>query len=102
MFLGEKTVLEIWRHLKKQTNKQRYADNFPHLQPVAELGRNQRGEIGRQPVKAHSCSHFSLCFHHTPPTQTNDGTSQIDHNIGAYVPYSFRTMSQVVLHSPSN
>ena len=27
--------------------------NFPHLQPVAKLRRNQRGEIGRQLVKAH-------------------------------------------------
>ena len=96
MFLGEKTVLEIWLYLKK-TNKQRYGANFLHLQPVADLGRNQRGEIGRQHVKAHSCNHFSLCFHHTSPTQTNDGASQIDHNIGAYVPYSFRTMSRVLL-----
>ena len=72
--------------------------NVPHLQPIAELQRNQRGEIGRQHVKAHSnCSHFSPCSDHTSPTQTNDGTSQIDHDIGAYVPYSFRTMSRVLL-----
>ena len=45
-----------------------------------------RGEIGRQHEKAHSCSHFSPCFDHTSPTQTDDGTSQIDHEIGAYVP----------------
>ena len=32
---------------------------------MAELRRNQRGEIGRQHVKAHSCSHFSPCFDHT-------------------------------------
>ena len=64
---------------------------------MAELRRNQRGEIGRQHVKAHSCSHFSPCFDHTSPTQTDNGTSQIDHDIGAYVPYSFRTMSQVLL-----
>ena len=56
-----------------------------------------RGEIGRPHVKAHSCSHFSPCFDHTSPTQTDDGTSQIDHDIGAYVPYSFRTMSRVLL-----
>ena len=31
---------------------------------MAELRRNQRGEIGRQHVKAHSCSHFSPCFDH--------------------------------------
>ena len=71
--------------------------NFPHLQSMAELRRNQRGEIWRQHVKAHSCSHFSPCFDHTSLTQTNDGTSQIDHDIGAYVPFSFRTMSRVVL-----
>ena len=71
--------------------------NFPHFQPMAELQTNQRGEIGRQHVKAHSCRHFSPCFDHTSPTQTNDGTSQIDYNIGAYVPHSFQTMSSVIL-----
>ena len=45
-----------------------------------------RGEIGRQHEKAHSCSHCSPCFDHTSPTQTDDATSQIDHEIGAYVP----------------
>ena len=74
--------------LKKKT----YDASFPHLQPVVKLRRNQRGEIGRQHVKAHSCSHFSPCFDHTSPNQTDDGISQIDHDIGAYVPYSFRTM----------
>ena len=64
--------------------------NFPHFQPMAELQRNQRGEIGRQHVKAHSCRHFSPCFDHTSPTQTNDSTSQIDYNIGAYVPTLFK------------
>ena len=29
------------------------AVNFPHLQPMAELRRNQRGEIGPQLLKAH-------------------------------------------------
>ena len=48
--------------------------NFPHLQQMAELRRNQRGEIGRQHVKAHSCSHFRPCFDHTSPVQTDDGT----------------------------
>ena len=71
--------------------------NFPHLQPMAELRKNQRGEIGGQHVKAHSCSRFSPCFDHTSPTQTENGTSQIDHEIGAYVPYFFRTMSRVLL-----
>ena len=47
--------------------------NFPHLQPMAELQTNQRGEIGHQHVKAHPCSHFSPCFDHTSPIQTDDG-----------------------------
>ena len=64
---------------------------------MAELQRNQRGEIGCQHVKVHSCSHFSPCFDHTLPTKTDDGTSQLDHDTGAYVPYSFRTMSRVLL-----
>ena len=38
------------------------------------------------------------CFDHTLPTQTDDGISQIDHDIRAYVPYSFQTMSSVLLH----
>ena len=70
--------------------------NFSHLQPMAELRRKQRGEIGRQHVKAHSCSHFSPCFDHALPTQTDDVTCQIHHDIGAYVPYSFRTISRVL------
>ena len=32
---------------------------FPHLQPRAELRRNQRGEIGRQHIKGASGSRFS-------------------------------------------
>ena len=61
------------------------AANFPRLQPMAELRRNQRDEIGRQLLKAHYA-----------PTQINDGARQIDHDIGAYVSYSFRTMSRVL------
>ena len=53
---------------------------------MAELRKIRRGEIGRQHVKTHSCSHFGPCFDHTSPIQTDDGTSQIDHDIGAYVP----------------
>ena len=71
--------------------------SFRHLQPMAELRRKQRGEIGRQRVKVHSCSHFSPCFDHTSSPQTDDGTSQIHHDIGAYVPYSFRAILQVLL-----
>ena len=79
--------------LNRVTQKKICGANFPHLQLMAEFRRNQRGEIERQPVKAHSCSHFSPCFDHTSPTQP----SQIVHDIGAYVPYSFRAMSRVLL-----
>ena len=64
---------------------------------MAELRRNQKGEMGRQQVNEHCWSHLSLRFDRTSPTQTNDGTSQIDRHIGAHVPYSFRTMSRVLL-----
>ena len=65
---------------------------------MAELRRNQRGEIGRQHVNAHSYIHFSPCLiDHTSPTQTDDGTSQIDHEIGTYIPYSFQPLSRVLL-----
>ena len=36
------------------------------------------------------------------PTQTNDSTCQIDHDTGAYVIYSFRTMLTRSFTSPSN
>ena len=67
---------------------------------MAELQRNQRGEIGHQhvkQVKVHSCSHFGSYFDQTSPTQSDDNTSQIDNDVGAYVPYSFRTMWRVLL-----
>ena len=91
-------IIEISNRLQCR-NKNINGASFHHLQPMAELWRNQGGEIGRQHVKAHSCSHFSPCFDHTAPTQTDDGTSQIDHDNRAYVPYSFRTilMSRVNL-----
>ena len=91
--VNEKTTTQLMGRLPQEIN----GANFPHLQPMAELRRNQRGEIGCQHVKAHSSSHFSPCFDHTSPTQTDDGTSQIDHDIGAHVPNSFRTMSRVLL-----
>ena len=65
---------------------------------MAELQRKQIGEIRCQHVKAHSGSLFSSLFDHISPTQTDDSTSQIHHDIGAYVPYSFPTVSQVLLH----
>ena len=67
---------------------------------MAELRRNQRGEIGRQHVKAHSCSHFSPCFDHTSPTQIDDGTIQIDHAIGAFLKTHLKcTYSCVCFHT---
>ena len=84
---------------KNKTNENETVPTFLTCSQMAELRRNQRGEIRRQHVKAHSCCHFSP-FDHTSPTQTDDGTSQIDHDIGAYVPYSFRTMSRVLLRPP--
>ena len=90
-------VALIFHYTDWNIKKKTYDANFPHLQPVIKLRRNQRGEIGRRHVHAHSCSHFSPCFDHTSPNQPNDGMSQIDYDIGAYVPYSFRTMSRVLL-----
>ena len=52
---------------------------------MAELRREQRGEIRHQHVKAHFWRHLSLCFDHTSPTQTDDTASQTDHDIGVYV-----------------
>ena len=92
-----------WRDLfVDYFKKNSFCANFPPLQPVAELRRNQRGEIGRQHVMAHSCSHIRPYFDRTSPTQTDDGTSQIDHDIGAYVSYSFRTLSRVLLRPLPN
>ena len=67
---------------------------------MAKLWRNQRGEIGRQHVKAHSCSHFSPCFDHTSTTQTDDGTGQIDHDIGAYDKSVFQLLPLDARHFP--
>ena len=64
---------------------------------MTELWRNERGEIGRQHVKANFCSHFSPCFDHTSPTQTRWRYKSDRPWIGAHIPYSFRTMSQVLL-----
>ena len=98
-----KSEFERKTRLAKLIKKKKCDANFSHLQPMPDLRRNQRGEIARQHGKAHSCSHFSPCFDHTSPTQTDDGTSKIDHDIGAYVPYSFRTMPRVLLRPlPTN
>ena len=61
----------------KKINKINKRCQLSSLQPMTELQRKRLSEIGRQHVKGQSCSHFSSCFDHTLPTQTNDGTSQI-------------------------
>ena len=43
----------IWLPYHHNHNRNNGGDNFPHLPPMAELQRNQRGDIGRQHVKAH-------------------------------------------------
>ena len=63
---------------------------FPLLQLVAELQRNQRVRLDvsiwrrlwlpSQPI-------YDLI----PPSQTNDGSNQIDHETGNSMPFSFRT-----------
>ena len=61
-------------------------------EPMAELRRNQRGEIGHEHVKAHYAAASGPCL-----LSSKHGTSRIDHDTGACVPYSLRTMSQVLL-----
>ena len=98
-----KRIIIIRTRTRTRTRRRtrgRNGTNFPHLEPMAELQRNQRGEIGHQhvkQVKAHSCSHFGSYFDHPSPTQSDDNTSQIEDDVGAYFPYSFRTMSRVLL-----
>ena len=64
--------------------------NFPHSQPMTQLLRNQRGEIGHQPmrVKAHYAAAQSM-FDLTSPTQTKESTNQIDDDTRAYCPLVF-------------
>ena len=45
-------VVFIWRIIHVNA-LMRLTMKFPPLQPEAELRRNQRGEIGRQHIKAH-------------------------------------------------
>ena len=69
--------------------EKKYSAKFPYLQPImAELRRNQRWDRTSACKGRHSFSHFSRCFDHTSSTQTDKDTSQIDHDFGAYVPYS--------------
>ena len=75
--------------------------NFPHLQPMAELLRNNRREIGRQHVKVHYAA-ASVHADLTSPTQTNESICQIDQDTAAYVICSFWTRSTGCFTSPSN
>ena len=72
--------------------------NFPHSQPMTELLRNQRGEIGHQPmhVKAHYAVTQSM-FDLTSPTQTKHSTNQIDDDTRAYNPLVF-----LIINNKSN
>ena len=48
----------------------RNGSNFPQLQPMAELRKGQRGEIGRQHVKEHyAAASVYVCFHLSHPDQ---------------------------------
>ena len=64
--------------------------NFSQSQPMTELLRNQRGEIGHQPmrVKAHYATTQSM-FDLTSPTQTKESTNQIDDDTKACRPLVF-------------
>ena len=85
----------LWRNRNKQRNKRRQLSSLAANGWIVE----EPERLDRTSAcKAHSCSHFGPCFDHTSPTQTDNGTSQIDHDIGANVPYSFQTMSRVLLH----
>ena len=67
---------------------------------MTELWSNQRGEIGRQHMHvkaALAATSVHVLINHVSPTHTDDETSQMDHDIAAYAPYSFLTMSWVLL-----
>ena len=64
--------------------------NFPHSQPMTQLLRNQRGEIGHQAmrVKAHYAAAQSM-FDLTSPTETKHSTNQLGDDTRAYRPLVF-------------
>ena len=85
-------------------NKIRNA-NFPRLQPMVELQRNQTDEIGHEHVKVNYAAASESMFDLTSSTQANDGISQIDNATGAYIPYPFHFYAHSVtgsLTSPSS
>ena len=70
----------------------------PPPPPLINPPRSRRGE--KALVTGWLCIRFSPCLISPRPPQTNDGTSQTDHDAEAYVIYYFRTMSQVFLPPP--
>ena len=68
MFMrGEATI--IMRGINQYYINNRGA-NFPHLQQMAELRRNQRAEIGRRHVMAHyAAASVPFCCHLAHPDQ---------------------------------
>ena len=79
--------------------EKKYSAKFPYLQPImAELRRNQRGEIGRQHVKAGTPSATSVDVSITPrpprPIRTQVRQTMTS---GPTSPTPFRTMSRVLL-----
>jgi len=86
----------------KYNNKIRNA-NFPCLQPMVELQRNQRDEIEHKHVhvKAQYAATQSM-FDLTSSTLANDGISQIDHVTGAYIPTLFIFMHTVSHRLPAD
>ena len=54
------------------------------------------GKIVHRHIEGTSGSHLSPWMISNPPAQTNDGTSQLDHDTGN-APYSFRTVPWVLL-----
>ena len=94
----------VWDHLLTHSNTKIYQAVKENVRcQLSSLSAN--GWIAEEPERwdqTSACKGALLqplqsIFDHTSPTQTNDGTSQIDYNIGAYVPHSFQTMSSVIL-----
>ena len=72
--------------------RRRLADAIQAECPSPPPPRSRRGK--KALVTGWLCIHFSPCLISPRPPQTNDGTSQTDHDAEAYITYYFRTMSQ--------
>ena len=98
-FLNPKILGNISVKMMGLKKKKKYSANFPYLQPImAELRRNQRGEIGCQHVKAGTPSATSADVLITPrpprPTRTQVRYTMTS---GPTSPTPFRTMPRVLL-----